>query len=331
MFEDLLPAVEKSILEASGSIPVVFEGIEHSFEKSTPFPMVSSHQSHELMYLRSGKTEFIIDGKPVMLEKGSTLVIRPNVKHAIKILSGHADMVVLYFGFSQNINEVQTALQPLESSLREDRPTRTGPSMPFALKAISTATLESFMDFAKGEEAGEAAPAPHLVISGRSRQDIGALVERIMRERSTEAFARELMMQFLAMELLVTLSRALREEWEESLRVKHGKARELVMIARDYLVENHDRDIAVSDAASYVFLSQGYFTRAFRDELGISPMGFLMQVRVNHACKLLEQKEIKVSGIALQVGFSSPQRFNVAFRKHMGMTPMQYRQMVLGV
>lgn len=331
MFEDLLPAVEKSILEASGSIPVVFEGIEHNFEKSTLVPTASRHSSHELMYLRSGRAEFLINGRPVLLEKGSSLVIRPNVSHAIKVLSGHADMVVLYFGFSQDIKEAQLAIRTPSENARlclEDR--KTGPSVPAALMGISTETLESFMDFARGEEGEESPSAPYLVISGKSRQDIAALVERIMKESIQDAFAKDLMMQFLAMELLVTLSRALREEWEESLRVKHGKARELVLIARDFLVQNHDRGISVADAAAYVFLSQGYFTRAFRDEIGISPMGFLMQVRVNHACKLLAQRDIKVSGVALQVGFSSPQRFNVAFRKHMGMTPMQYRQMVLG-
>jgi len=136
-------------------------------------------------------------------------------------------------------------------------------------------------------------------------------------------------MQLLAMELLVTLARGLREEWEESLRVRTGKARELVRIARDFIIENHNRDISVAEVAGYVFLSQGYFTRAFRDETGLSPMAFLMQIRVENACKLLEQKDIKVSGVADQVGFSSPQRFNAAFRKHIGMTPMEYRRMVL--
>ena len=97
-------------------------------------------------------------------------------------------------------------------------------------------------------------------------------------------------------------------------------------IARDYIIENFDRDISVADAAGYVFLSQGYFTRAFRDETGMSPMAFLMQVRVARACKLLEQHDMKISGIATMVGFSSPQRFNAAFRKHTGMTPMQYRR-----
>ena len=242
MFEDLLPAVEKSILEASGTIPVVFEGIEHNFEKSTSVPVVSKHSSHELMYLRGGKTEFTINGKPVLLEKGSSVVIRPNVSHSIKVLSGHADMVVLYFGFSNDIREARKALCTPSVNARQSLEKRkTGPSVPAALSGISSATLESFMDFARGEGGEDAPSAPYLVISGKSRQDIAALVERIMKESIQDAFAKELMMQFLAMELLVTLSRALREEWEESLRVKHGKARELVLIARDYLVENHAR------------------------------------------------------------------------------------------
>ncbi len=91
-----------------------------------------------------------------------------------------------------------------------------------------------------------------------------------MRESRLEAYGRELMMQLMAMELLVVLAAGLREEWEESLRVRSGKARELVRIARDFIIDNHDRDITVADAAGYVFLSQGYFTRAFRDETGMS-------------------------------------------------------------
>ena len=139
-------------------------------------------------------------------------------------------------------------------------------------------------------------------------------------------YSKELMMQILTVELMITLSRALCREWEESLRVKNGKARELVLIAKDYLDHNFDRGISVADAASFVYLSQGYFTRAFRDELGISPMGYLMRKRIEKSCELLENNEIKVSGVACQVGFSSPQRFNVAFRKQMGMTPMEYRR-----
>jgi AraC-like DNA-binding protein/quercetin dioxygenase-like cupin family protein len=320
MFEDLLPAVERGIMDAAGSIPVVFKGIERTFDKGSSLPTSSRHDYHELTFMRSGKAEFEIEGRKVQLEKGGTLVIRPRMSHSIRVLEGYADMVVLYFGFSHQVSK-SGQLTAADNAGQ----------VPLRSTDIEPRSLEKFLSYADGREtAADGKPQdPYILIRGRSRQDIASLVERILRENRLDGYGRELMMQLLAMELLVSLARGLREEWEESLRVRTGKARELVRIARDFIVENHDRDISVAEVASYVFLSQGYFTRAFRDETGMSPMTFLMQVRVEHACKLLEQMDIKVSGVADQVGFSSPQRFNAAFRKHIGMTPMEYRRQVL--
>ncbi|MDD2534714.1 MAG: AraC family transcriptional regulator [Eubacteriales bacterium] len=318
MFEDLLPAVERGIIEAAGAIPVVFKGIERTFEKGETFSVPSRHDYHELTYMRSGKAEFDIEGRKVVLEKGGSLVLRPLMSHAIRVEEGYAEIVVLYFGFATP----QT--RPLNNV------GGTGGSNPLKTTDIEPRSLEKFLSFANGNESGESQHHdPYILIRGKSRQDIAGLVERILRENRMESYGQELMMQLLAMELLVALARGLREEWEESLRVRTGKARELVRIARDYIIGNHDRDISVAEVAGYVFLSQGYFTRAFRDETGLSPMAFLMQIRVEHACKLLEKNDIKVSGVADAVGFSSPQRFNAAFRKHIGSTPMEYRRHVL--
>lgn len=327
MFEDLLPAVERGIMDAAGSIPVVFKGIERNFEKGLTYTAPSRHDYHELTFVRSGKVEFEIEGRRVFLERGGTIVIRPKMSHIVRVNEGHADVIGLYFGFSQQLTgsgDKPPANQPVY------RPSGL-PGQGMRTTDIAPRTLEQFINFASGHDTpeGEKTSDPYILIRGKSRQDIAALVERILRESRLEAYGRELMMQLMAMELLVVLARGLREEWEESLRVRTGKARELVRIARDFIIDNHDRDISVADAAGYVFLSQGYFTRAFRDETGMSPMTFLMQVRVSHACKLLEQRDIKVSGVAAQVGFSSPQRFNAAFRKHLGKTPMEYRRQVL--
>lgn len=326
MIEDLLPAFEKSLLEASGSIPVVFEGVEHCYETSTPFPTASAHTSHELLYLRRGTCEFTINGKTFQLNKGSTLIIRPQATHSVRVLEGPADMVVLYFGFSSDIAKAQQALssKPKDEQPMANGRLRGGPTVPFLQENVSSLPLGYFLNFAVGSNAFEDASS-YLIFSGKSKQAIGELANRIMNESRSDAYAKDMMMQFLTMELLITLSRAFREEWEESLRVKNGKARELVLIAKDYLDENYDRGVTVAETAAYVFLSQGYFTRAFRDEFGVSPMNYLMQIRIEAACRLLTKKEIKVSGIATSVGFSSPQRFNVAFRKQKGMTPMEYR------
>ncbi len=330
MFDDLLPAIENSILSASGAIPVIFEGIEHTLEKTTPVTTSSKHSSHELLVLRSGKCEFTIEGHVFTLEKGSILIIRPNTEHSVKVLSGQADMFVLYFGFSRDVEVTGKAV----SQMNKKPETPKNPSAPHSGPSVQVpyimaqTPLESFMNFASGEDNFEASSTAgkYIIISGGYKRDIARVVERIVEESKGQMLNKELMLQVLTVELMVMLARAMKSEWEESLRVKNGKARELVFIAKDYIDQNFDRGISVADAASYVFLSQGYFTRAFRDELGISPMSYLMKKRIEKACELLENNEIKVSGVASQTGFSSPQRFNVAFRKQTGLTPMEYRR-----
>lgn len=319
MFEDLLPELVKSISNFTGSIPVVFKGIERQFAKGDTNPKANKHTFHELLYIKSGKAVFEIEGSTIHVQKGDTLVIRPEKYHAVKVDDGHVDMVVLYFGF--RLSSDNSVLSCLDNSTMPE-------------PGINMTTIENFLQFASGTgdsstNVHEDTYSPYLTLKGKARQDISGIVERIVREGKSDDYGKDLMMQFLAMELLVALSRGLREEWEESLRVKTGKAKELVTIASEYMVRNHDRDISVADVAAHVFLSQGYFARAFRDMTGMSPINFLIQVRVDHACRLLEDGDIKVAGIARAVGFASPQRFNAAFRKYLGITPIEYRRNIL--
>ena len=106
MFSDLLPAIENGILSVSGAVPVVFEGIEHVLEKSTPTSEASTHETHELLYLRDGEIDFKIEGKKFTLRKGDTVIIRPHMVHALKVTSKQADMLILYFGFIPDPKEL---------------------------------------------------------------------------------------------------------------------------------------------------------------------------------------------------------------------------------
>jgi len=324
MLNDLLPAIENGILDSSGSVPVVFEGIEHVLEKSTPVSESSVHDTHELLYLRSGEIEFRIEGKFFTLRKGDTVIIRPNMEHALKVTSKQADMLILYFGFLPDA-EAMAEIEDDHDSVRDvqEETTKTGPRV--RLPKLAQTSLESFMQFAtEGEES--MSKDPYFIVSGNYKRDVATVAEMIIEERSEDRQSRDLMLRLLTVELMIILSRTMRSEWEESLRVRNGKAQELVLIAKKYMDTDYDRGITVNDAASYVFLSQGYFTRAFKDEVGVSPMNYLMNVRISKACELLKNEDIKVSAIATSVGFASAQRFNVAFKKYKGITPMEYRK-----
>ncbi|MBR3532536.1 MAG: helix-turn-helix transcriptional regulator [Clostridiales bacterium] len=304
MFDKLLPVLEDSMKNDSGSMPVVFEGMERIIEKKEANAEMSVHNFHELFYLRSGKVEFIFENTSRIIEPNTTLIIKPYTKHKIRVISKTADTMGLYFGFS--------------------KPNNPGTAQP---------SLESFLEFAGIEDNGTVQDynsQSFIILSGSYKKSIGSLLDRIVDEQKEDEVNKDLMMEVLTVELMLILSRAMKKEWEDSLKVRTGKARELVLLACDYIDENYERGITVAQAASYVFLSQGYFTRAFRDEIGVSPMTYLMRKRISKACELLENDEIKVSGIASQAGFSSPQRFNVAFKKQMGMTPLEYRRSKIG-
>jgi AraC-like DNA-binding protein len=330
MANKLLSAIEDDVFLSEGSVPIVIEGLEHSYDTKDSLPDDSMHNSHELLYLREGKIEAVIGGETVQLTKGSVVVIRPLVRHKLIIKSGKADMLNLYFGFVHDTTDLKLTKETGNSKSVQAKTNSAGPSVsiPGSLAKIS---LESFLKFADLciTEDNEMTRLPFFVIKGNEKKEINQLAERIVTENAENRYAKDLMVHTLTFELMIILSRALRGEWEENLRVKNGKAKELVAIAKQFMDENFDQGITVSEAAAYVFLSQGYFTRAFRDDTGISPMNYLMKKRIEKACKLLQNNEIKVSAISLQSGFSSPQRFNVAFRKQMGMTPMEYRKKYL--
>ena len=331
MANKLLSAIEDDIFLSEGSVPIVIEGLEHSYDEKDYLPDESMHNSHELLFLREGKIELVLGSEAITLTTGAIVVIRPLVRHKIVIKSGKVDMLNLYFGFVHDTSDLKLTKESRKTTPdKRGKSNSAGPSVsiPGSLAKIS---LESFLKFADLgiTEDNEITRQPFFIIKGSEKKEINQLAERIVFEDSNNLYAKDLMVHTLTVELMIILARAIRGEWEESLRVKNGKAKELVAIAKQYMDENFDQGITVSEAASYVFLSQGYFTRAFRDDTGISPMNYLMKKRIEKACKLLQNNEIKVSAISLQSGFSSPQRFNVAFRKQMGMTPMEYRKKYL--
>lgn len=310
MLEELIPLIDESFVHTAGSFPLVFQGVMRTMLEADRPALPSTHSSHELTYVRRGKLRYTIGKRDYLVTSGNTIVIQPGHEHSYEVVDGPVDLICVYFGFTRCAESNQT----------------TYPGQ------VSPLSIDEFFRFAEGDHEGaeEELDEPCFLMHGQYRETVARLAERILAENESESFARELMMRCLSIELVIEVARAVKSAWERSLRVRHGKARELVLIARDFIVDNYDRDISVADAANYVFLSQGYFARAFRDEMGISPMAFLIRIRVERSCEMLRQPDMKVSSIAARVGFSSPQRFNAAFRKQIGMTPMQYRRQFTG-
>jgi two-component system response regulator YesN len=60
--------------------------------------------------------------------------------------------------------------------------------------------------------------------------------------------------------------------------------------------------------------------------MGVSFLSFLSQIRMKRAIQLLNATELTIHDIAGQVGYLTQHYFSTSFKKHMGISPNQYRR-----
>jgi len=94
-----------------------------------------------------------------------------------------------------------------------------------------------------------------------------------------------------------------------------------------HFIREHFRDkISVKEAAASAHLSVRQLDRRFREILKMSPQEFITKLRMKTACELLSQGKSGILDIALSLGFYDQSSFTLQFRKHFGVTPLQYRK-----
>lgn len=100
----------------------------------------------------------------------------------------------------------------------------------------------------------------------------------------------------------------------------------IIAKAKEFIGSNLHKPLALSDAAEYVHLTPHYFGQLFKNECGILFNTYLTQVRMERACDLLRQPDLKIYEICEQVGYIDSKYFAKVFQKTYGMTPNEYRQ-----
>jgi AraC-like DNA-binding protein len=82
----------------------------------------------------------------------------------------------------------------------------------------------------------------------------------------------------------------------------------------------------IASLARGVALSRSAFAGKFSDLMGEPPLRYLTRLRIDAAARRLCSSDEKLSAIAVASGYESVTAFTRAFRRHMGMTPGEYRE-----
>jgi len=95
-----------------------------------------------------------------------------------------------------------------------------------------------------------------------------------------------------------------------------------------WLQDNYHRDIVMTQLAEKFGMSTRTLNRRFKAALGISPLDFLQEVRINIAKDLLKTTNLSINEIVEKVGYQDTGFFTTLFKKHLATTPIAYRETV---
>ncbi|MFJ4658929.1 GlxA family transcriptional regulator [Nocardia sp. NPDC088792] len=91
-------------------------------------------------------------------------------------------------------------------------------------------------------------------------------------------------------------------------------------------IEDHlDDDLTLAEMAARAGMSERTFSRRFREQLGTTPLQWLLRARVRRAQHLLENTDHSVDRVAALAGFGSPTAFRDRFKRIAGVSPNRYR------
>ena len=83
--------------------------------------------------------------------------------------------------------------------------------------------------------------------------------------------------------------------------------------------------ISLTEVAAQAHLSPSHFSTVFSQETGQTFKDYLTEIRIRTAKDLLRTTTLKSFEIADQVGYSDPHYFSYVFRKHIGLSPKEFR------
>lgn len=107
---------------------------------------------------------------------------------------------------------------------------------------------------------------------------------------------------------------------------KTMKYKSIIKFVLQYVEENYQKDISLSEMASIVYVTPNYLSRIFKEEMNINFIDWLNQFRVEKAKALLLEAGSKTYEVADKVGYGDYKYFSYIFKKITGCTPKEYKE-----
>lgn len=157
-------------------------------------------------------------------------------------------------------------------------------------------------------------------------QDLAETIDRFVRigvkERSRE---KDLIASLALKELLIRLSQTQARAMLEKSYRQLASGNRLAHVV-DYVKNNIREDITLDRLAEKACMSKAHFLRSFKNDLGMTPMEYVLKERLKLARKYLRIGGFQIQEVSAMAGFNNITYFIRAFKSEFGTTPNAFKK-----
>ncbi|EKN69738.1 hypothetical protein BABA_08101 [Neobacillus bataviensis LMG 21833] len=132
----------------------------------------------------------------------------------------------------------------------------------------------------------------------------------------------ELNSQSRVIENLLQLAQQIIEK-VRTARFSNGKL--IVDSVRHYLDQHYASEISLTLLSELFHINSAHLSETFKNYIGQNFSDYLVNLRMEKAQQFLRDKQLKIIDVANLVGFSNSGYFSTVFKKHIGQTPVEFR------
>lgn len=167
--------------------------------------------------------------------------------------------------------------------------------------------------------------SPVIQFEGEERREINELFTAMLHEYEGEKNNYDKVLRYYFYVLILKLVRQMETVEKEEIVVGVSDKMSSVI---EYVTEHYNEDISLADIAEKFFYNTSYFSRLFKNTLGITFNKFLQDLRIKNAMGYICETDYSFEKIADLVGYSDKKQFYNVFKKWTGKTPGEFRKEV---
>jgi AraC-like DNA-binding protein len=172
----------------------------------------------------------------------------------------------------------------------------------------------------------DSAQPAYIQMQGEAYEESLRLWEKLYKEHNSTLTWKPIMLRALLLEALSLFVRG-RDNHETTRSEKQPSAvRKSMWSVIQYVYDHYLEPLSLTSLSEQFHIHPTLLSTHFGETFGIHFVDFLHELRVRHACSLLNSSELPISQVAYESGFSSYPTFSRTFLRIKGMTPSEYRK-----